>query len=104
MRKDKSLCMFRGGILLQGSEAKPTRSEKVEIGLIFDFRDWEKPQMYPLRYLEDFSSLGKSKGDPGSALAAGRGFASLPWASANVGGLNQLLVLDLHLYFGPNER
>ena len=38
-----------------GSEAKPTRSEKVEVGVIFDFHDGEKPQVYPLRYIEDFS-------------------------------------------------
>jgi hypothetical protein len=40
---------------LLGSEAKPARSEKEEIGLIFNFHGGEKPQMYPLRYIEDFS-------------------------------------------------
>jgi len=38
----------------QGSEAKPTRSEKVEVELIFDFQHGKKPQVYPLRYTEDF--------------------------------------------------
>jgi hypothetical protein len=38
-----------------GSEAKPTRSEKVEVVLIFDFQCGEKPDVYPLRYMEDFS-------------------------------------------------
>jgi hypothetical protein len=37
-----------------GRPAKPTRSEKVEVELIFDFRDGKKPQVYPLRYIEDF--------------------------------------------------
>ncbi len=36
------------------NEAKHTRSGKVEVGLIFDFQRGEKPQMYPLRYIEDF--------------------------------------------------
>jgi hypothetical protein len=40
--------------LLEGSEAKPTRSEKVEVGLIFDFQCGEKPDVYPMRYMEDF--------------------------------------------------
>jgi hypothetical protein len=34
--------------LPKGSKAKPTRSEKVEVGLMFDFHDGKKPQMYPL--------------------------------------------------------
>jgi hypothetical protein len=33
--------------LPKGSKAKP-RSEKVEVGLMFDFHDGKKPQMYPL--------------------------------------------------------
>jgi len=33
----------------------------VEIELIFDFRDEKKPQMYPLRYIEDFFSSRKLK-------------------------------------------
>jgi hypothetical protein len=41
---------------IEGSEAKPTRSEKVEVGLIFDFQCGEKPDVYPLRYMEDFST------------------------------------------------
>jgi hypothetical protein len=40
----------------QGSEAKPTRSEKVEGRSMSDFQDEKKPQMYPLRYIEDFFS------------------------------------------------
>jgi hypothetical protein len=31
-----------------GRKAKPTRREKVQVGLIFDFRDEKKPQGYPL--------------------------------------------------------
>jgi hypothetical protein len=54
------------------------RREKVEVGLIFDFRDVEKPQVYPLRYTEDFSMSRKSESNPRSAFAAGRGFAELP--------------------------
>jgi hypothetical protein len=46
-------------VIAKGGEAKPSRSEKVEIGLIFDFRDEKKPQMYPLRYIEDFFSSRK---------------------------------------------
>jgi hypothetical protein len=61
-----------------GSEAKPTRGEKVEVGLILDFQCGEKPDVYTLRYMEDFSTCGKSKSNPRSAFAAGRGFASLP--------------------------
>jgi hypothetical protein len=60
-----------------GSEAKPTRSEKVEVGLIFDFLDVENPQVYPLRYTEDFSKSRKSESNPRSAFVAG-GVASLP--------------------------
>jgi hypothetical protein len=63
---------------LEGSEAKPTRSEKVEVGLIFDVQCGEEPDVYPPRYMEDFSTRGKSKSNPRSAFAAGRGFASLP--------------------------
>jgi hypothetical protein len=40
----------------KGSEAKPTRSEKVEVGLIFGFQCGGKPDVYPLRYMEDFST------------------------------------------------
>jgi hypothetical protein len=65
-----------------GSEAKPARSEKVEVELIFEFRDEKKPQMYPLRYIEDFFSSRNSKSSSRSALAAGRGFASLPKGKA----------------------
>jgi hypothetical protein len=50
----------------------------VEVGLIFDFHGGENPQMYPLRYIEDFSTSLKLKSNPRSAFAAGRGFASLP--------------------------
>jgi hypothetical protein len=35
-------------MVCQGSPAKATRSEKVEVGLIFDFQCGEKPEMYPL--------------------------------------------------------
>jgi hypothetical protein len=62
----------------QGSNAKPTRSERVEVGVIFDFRDVEEPQVYPLRYTEDFSISPKSKSTPRSAFAARRAFALLP--------------------------
>jgi hypothetical protein len=37
--------------------AKPTRSEKVEVGVIFDFQCGKTPDVYPLRYMEDFSTL-----------------------------------------------
>jgi hypothetical protein len=50
----------------------------VEVELIFEFRDEKKPQMYPLRYIEDFFSSRNSKSSSRSAFAAGRGFASLP--------------------------
>jgi hypothetical protein len=43
----------------KGWPAKPTRSEKVEVELIFDFRDGKKPQVYPLRYIEDFFPFRK---------------------------------------------
>jgi hypothetical protein len=39
----------------QGRSAKPTRREKAEIELIFDFQSGEKPDVYPPRYREDFS-------------------------------------------------
>jgi hypothetical protein len=62
----------------KGSEAKPTRSEKVEFGLIFDLQRVKKPQVYPLGYTEVFFTRLKLKSDPRYAFAAGRGFASLP--------------------------
>jgi hypothetical protein len=37
-----------------GREAKPTRSEKVEIGLMFDFRDGKNPQC-----IADFGELSR---------------------------------------------
>jgi hypothetical protein len=67
-----------GAVLAWRSAAKPTRSEKVEVGLMFDFNDGEKPQMYPLRYIEDFSPSLKLKSNPRTACAAGRDFAGLP--------------------------
>jgi hypothetical protein len=45
---------------------------------MFNFHDGEKPQMYPLRYIEDFFPSSKLKSSPRSAFAAGWGFASLP--------------------------
>jgi hypothetical protein len=45
---------------------------------MFDCNDGEQPQMYPLRYIEDFSPSLQLKSNPQSASAAGRGFASLP--------------------------
>lgn len=36
-----------------GSEPKPTRSDKVELGLMLDFRDGEKPQISQPLYIGD---------------------------------------------------
>ena len=48
--------MLPGVGFRKGNEAKPTRSEKVEVGLIFDIQCGEKPDVYPLRYMVDFST------------------------------------------------
>jgi hypothetical protein len=53
-------------------------ARKWGLELMFDRNDGEQPQMYPLRYIEDFSPSLQLKSNPKSAFAAGRGFASLP--------------------------
>jgi hypothetical protein len=53
-------------------------ARKWRFELMFDCNDGEQPQMYPLRYIEDFSPSLQLKSNPRSAFAAGRGFASLP--------------------------
>jgi hypothetical protein len=61
-----------------GSEANPTRREKVEVELIFDLRDEKKPQSYPLRYNEDFFSSQKFEEQRKIRFRSRGGFASLP--------------------------
>ena len=62
----------------QGSPAKPTRREKREVWLMSDFNTEKKPQVYPLRYIEDFFSVLKSLSDQISRFVTGRGFAGVP--------------------------
>jgi predicted DNA-binding transcriptional regulator len=54
-----------------GSKAKPTRREEVEVGVIFDFLDVKRLEVYPLRYTEDFSTSRKSESNPRSASQQG---------------------------------
>jgi hypothetical protein len=59
----------------------------VEIELIFDFRDEKKPQVYPLRYIEDFFSSRKLEEQLKIRFRSREGFclASLGFGSVEIG-------------------
>jgi hypothetical protein len=81
---ERSHSLSRGATYRLGSEAKPTRSEKVEVELIFHFRSGKKHRCIHCDTLRIFSCCKNVKSDSRAAFAAGWDLATLPLASTDI--------------------